>query len=61
MAKNKSNSSGMIPQAMSEKIRDLVKSSVQVIIPGHLATYDGTWQEDQQWQEQHVEESTISA
>ena len=33
----------MIPQAMSEKIRDLVKSSVQVIIPGHLATYDGTW------------------
>ena len=34
MAKNKLNGGGMIPQAMSEETRDVVKSSVEEIIRG---------------------------
>ena len=37
MAEDEPNGSGTIPQAMSEEIRDLVKSSVQEIIPGLIA------------------------
>ena len=37
MAEDESSGSGTIPRAMSEEIRDLVKSSVQEIIPNLIA------------------------